>query len=341
MIDIQNDEDLNYLRDRLQEPSNQNAAELLKEASIDAEFDDIISEAFADQENRAFPIYSPEMAVMSALYMQGQDVDPLVKEACAEALQEWGIDNVSTSQLSKEASHNSIPDEYFLLPESKKLPVVDEASLSKSASVLVGSLSTLDIAERVEASTNLYKMATEQYGVSRDSINVDIIRYAQEAPCDLNKLAMSVSERFAETHQDNYKGMISKIASLKSEIGGSVSFDKSINAGIAYDLFMLDKEAGVESVFDAVYDTFNSPYVEQINEDLTKSASENSIVIGRHSVLESTLYKVAEEDIDSAFPGLSQSLFEDGVMSVEKVENFTKEMPASAIDALGGYLASA
>ncbi len=340
MIDIQNDESLEILKERLQDKANAEAVSLLKTASVDVEFDDIIDNAFADTENRKFPIYSPEMTVMSALYMQGQDVDPLVKEACDNALKEWGIENISVEMLSKEAEDNSIPDDLFLLPSQKKLPVIDEDTLSKSASALVGNLDNLNISEKIEASMNLYKIATEQYGVDRNDINSDVLRYAQEAPCDLNKLAMSVTERYAETHEPEYKEMIQKIASLKQEIDGTISFDKSVNAGIAYDLIMLDKKAGVLDIFDPALDVYNAPYIEpEVSETLEKSASENSIVIGRHTILENELYKIAEEDIDSAFPGLSSELFEDGVMSVEKVENFVNEMPVSAVEDLGSFLA--
>jgi hypothetical protein len=185
----------------------------------------------------------------------------------------------------------------------------------------------------------LYKIAIEQYGISRNDINDTVLRYAQETPCDLNKLAMSVTERWAETHEPGYKEVIQKIASLKDSISGSISFDKSVNAGIAYDIIMLDKKAGVLDIFDAVLDVHNSPYVEQENSlELEKSASENSVTIGRHTVSETELYKIAEDEFENAFPGLSSKLFEDGVMSIEKVENFAEEMPSSAVDALGSYL---
>ena len=338
MTDIQNDESLSVLKDRLQEDANKSALSLLKTASIDTDFGDIVDSAFADQENRMFPIFSPEMAAMSAMYMQGQDVDPLVKEACDEALVEWGVTDISTGVLEKQASDSSIPDELFLLPESKKLPVVDEASLYKSASALSSNLNNLTVSEKVEASTRLYKIATIEYGVSPHDMSEDIVRYALEAPCDLNKLAMAVTERYAETHEDEYKSFIVKIASLKEELDGSISFDKSVNAGIAFDLFALDKTANIDGVFDAVYDVFNTPFMENSEGELEKSASQNSIVVGNYSIVESELYKIAEEDVESAFPGMASSLFENGVMSIEKIETATEELSSSAMNALGGFL---
>jgi hypothetical protein len=338
MVDIQNDEGLEILKERLTEGTNRAAVELLKTASVDVDFEDIIDEAFADSENRKFPIYSPEMATMSALYMQGQDVDPLVKEACENALKEWGITEISAELLTKEAS-NEIPDNMFILPSKRKLPAVDEESLYKSAATFVGHFKQLDVTDKVEGARQLYKIATEQYGISPSDLDEKIIIYAQEAPCDLNKLAMAVTERYAETHDDAYKSMIQKIASFKQELGGSISFDKSVNAGIAYDLVMLDKEAGVLDIFDAVYDVHNSPFVKnEETGELEKSATVNSIVVGRYSVPENELYKIAQDEFENAFPGLSSDLFEDGVMSVEKIENFVEEVPATAADELGRYL---
>lgn len=341
MTDIQNDEGLCLLKERLEDAANSGAISLLKTASVDVDFEDIVDSAFADTENRLFPIYSPEMTVMSAMYMQTQDVDPLVKEACAQALKEWGIDSISVEPLVKEAADNMIPEELYLLRAAKKLPVIDEASLEKSASVLNGNMQNLSIAERVEASVNLYKIATEQYGVKPEDLSEYVIRYAQEASCDLNKLAMSITERYAETHNADYKSMIQKIASLKEELGSSVSYDKSLNAGITYDLFALDKEAGVTDIFDAVLDVHNTPFIYDEDGTLSKSASENTVIVGRYSISETELYKIAEDSFENAFPGISRSLFEDGVMSVEKVESFVKEIPSSAVDALGKYMAGA
>ncbi len=338
MIDIQNDEGLETLKNRLEDRSNLSAVELLKTASVDVDFNDIINEAFADTENRKFPIYSPEMAVMSAMYMQTQDVEPLVKQACLNSLKEWGIDDISTDMLLKEAAVE-IPDEMFLIPSKRKLPAIDEETLQKSASTLIGHFASLSISDKVEASGQLYKIATTEYGIAPEDLDEKIVRYAQEAPCDLNKLAMSVTERYAETHDAKYKDMIQKIASLKEELGGSVSYDKSDNAGIAYDLIMLDKEAGVLDLFDAVYDVHNSPFsINPETGELEKSASESSIVVGRYTIPENELYKVAEEDFENEFPGLSSKLFEGGTMSVEMVDNFVEEMPYDAIEALGSYL---
>lgn len=339
MVDIQNDEGLLVLKEKLEANNTPEVISLLKTASVDIEFDDIIDEAFADKENRMFPIFSPEMAAMSALYMQGEDVDELTKEACEKALKDWGIDFISLDSLEKQASEE-IPEDMFLLPSKKKLPVFNDETLYKSASTLVSNFNSLSIADKVEASSNLYKIATEEYGMAPEDLDEKIIRYAQEAPCNLNKLADSVTERYAETHLDGYKDMIQKIASYKKEIGGSVSFDKSINAGIAYDLIMLDKEAGVVDIFDAVYDVHNSPFI--VNEDtgeLEKSASENTITIGDYTVTESQLYKVAEEDFNQAFPGSSELIFDGDSISEEKLENFMESAPKSAVNTIGEFIA--
>jgi len=340
VIDIQNDENLEILADRLSDPENSMAVELLKTASISDSFEDLIDEAFADRENRKFPIYSPDMAVMSALYIQAQDdVPELVKEACQKALDDWGIEGISVD-IKKEASSPDIEIEY-LLPSREKLPVVDKETLEKSASALNGVIGSLPIVERIEAANKLYKIATETYGYKKDDLSEEVLRYSMSVPCDLNKLASSVSDRYAETHNDEYRNFIKKIAMLKDEIGGSVSYDKELNNGIGYELFSLDKEAGVENIFDAIYDTFNSPYLE--NEELGKTAAPvtPTINIGGYDISEDKILSMSAPEIDSIAPGLSSEIFEDGEPSLDKLASVAEDLSYEARINLGRILSEA
>lgn len=339
MIDIQKDDTLSVLGARLRDPENKVAADLLKEASIDNDMSDLVDEAFADRENRMFPIFSPEHAVMSALYMQTQEVDPLVKEACDNALKDWGIEGISTD-MKIEKENVGIPEDRFLIPSRMKLPVVDEETLEKSASALKGVFGQLKLPEKLKAAGKLYKFATEEYGVDPSSLDEDVLKYALKVPCDLNKLASAVSDRYAETHFEKYKDMITKIAALKEEIGGSISFDSSTNNGIGLELYRMDQEAGVDTVFDAIYDTFNSPYVEDAN--LGKIAAEpiESIEIGGYTVTEDDLLKISSADIESVAPGLSEEIFDGDEISMEKLSKKVGFMSYSASMNLGRILSS-
>jgi hypothetical protein len=337
MIDIQNDDKLSVLGSRLRDPENSVAADLLKEANIDEDFSNMVDEAFADKENRMFPIFTPEYATMSALYMQTQDVDPLVKEACDKALKDWGIEGIST-EMKIDSNHVGIPDDRFLIPSRMKLPVVDKDSLEKSASALNGVFGQLELPEKLKAAGKLYKFATEEYGMSPNELSEDVLRYALRVPCDLNKLASSVSERYAETHMDEYKEMITKIANLKSEIDGSVSFDSSTNSGIGLELYRLDQKAGVTEVFDAIYDTFNHPYVEDSSLEKEASSVIDTLSIGGFDIEESQLEKLSSHDLDAIAPGFAEEVFDGDTISIEKLNEKIGHMSYSASNALGRML---
>ena len=337
MIDIQNDENMAALANRLKDPNNKYAASLLKQASIDVDFSDLVDSSFADQENRVFPIFSPEFATISALHMQTQEVSPLIKEACKQALSDWDIEGVSPDMVISSEEVGISPDR-FLIPSRMKLPIVDSESLEKSASALTGAMNDLNIAERMKASEKLYKIATTEYGVDPSALSNDVIRYSQNAPCDLNKLASSISERYAETHNPSYQGFIEKLGELKDTIGGSVSFDRMTNGGIAVELWGLDKEAGVTDTFDAVYDTFNSPEIEIGEGEIEKVASSKTIDIGGHTVCEDNLMKLSAYDIDAVFSGLSQSIFEGNNISIDKLLSVSEDMTTAGASTLGRFL---
>lgn len=338
MIDIQNDDELVVLKSKLADPANVHAIELLKQASIDADFDDIVDSAFADAENRKFPIFSPEMATISALYMQDQDVDPLVKEACDNSLREWDIQGISTTMLNKEASVKELPIEMFLLPSKKKLPVVDKETLEKSASALSGYFGQLSVSDKVEACSNLYKRATTEFGIKPEDLGEDVIRYAQEAACDLHKLAMSVNERSAETGYKEYAPMIRKIASLKEELGGSISFDKNLNSGIALELFTLDKQANALDLFDAVYDVFNTPFLKE--DPLEKVATIETFEFGGQEIGLNKLADFSLDEVKDIMGDSASEIFDGENITQEKLDTFQSKYPSSATRDLANFISS-
>jgi len=340
MIDIQNDSDFMFFSRIAPDAIGEGAAELLKEAATESEFDDLVKEAFADPENRQFPIYSPEMAVMSAIYMQHQNVDPLVKEACERALQQWGFGDIACDRIEKTASYEELPAEVFLLQQDRKFPVVDEATLEKSASAIKSNLHRLDLPEKVEACTNLYKRAVYEYGVDPVDLGAEVNQYAQEAPCSITKLAMAVNERKAETGDADYDIFLQKLAMFAQDNQTNYIFDKSLNSGIAVELYGLDKVAGVTDKFDAIKDVFNSPFY--INEDgeMEKTATLASVVIGDYLIPEDALEKVASSEVAEAFPGLEDVIFEDGAINPDALVDTVGELLPESKNAIGEFLST-
>lgn len=334
-FDIQNDDELLVLAEKLQ--SRPDIAALLKEASVDAEYSDLVDSAFADQKNRMYPIYSPEQALISAAYLDGED-NELAKEACENALISWNHDTIKISSLTKVAStQDTIPDEMFLLSKQRKLPVVDAETLEKSAQYLGSNWSKLDEAQKLEASHNLYKVATEQYEMNPESLSFEVLSYAQKVPCDLHKLAMQVSERYAESQHEGYRPFMDKIASLKDSINGSISFDESLNTGIAYELLSLDKEASMAHLFNAIPDTFNSMYIEG---ELAKTAS-SAIVIGGIEVSQSQIDAVDSASV-KLFLGedLHKEASVDDEISGNSLIDFANDAMPDLAEEIGLYVSS-
>ena len=333
-FDIQNDEGMLVLAEKLQ--ARPDIAVLLKEASVDAEFDDLIDGSFADTTERMFPIFSPDQALVSAAYLDGTD-NELAKKACQEALDAWGYDNIVISSLEKVAEDSAgLPSDVFMLKTERKFPVVNEDTLEKSAHYIKASWNHLNEAQRLESSVNLYKAASE-FGIGEGGLSPEILAYAQKLPCDLHKLAMSISDRYAESHDENYRPMMEKIASLKADIGGHISFDEALNTGIAYDLVGLDKVAEIDGQFNAILDVFNTSVIQ---EELAKVANEE-IVIGGYSVPAEALGRI---DYQSASRALGDSLCKeasvDGNVSADKLIDIANNGMPELAEEIGHYLHS-
>ena len=327
MIDIQNDSNFAFLNMAYGGEMPIELEKVAMEASQGYDLDRYVDGAFADQVNRKFPIFTPEMAVLSAAYMQHQDIDPLVKEACERALQDWGIEGISLDKQEREEQYLELPKEAFLLKEAQKFPVIDRDTLEKSAYAVKSSLGQMDIPQRVEACTNLYKKAVYEYDVDPTELGEDIVSYAQEAPCSLVKLAMSINERYAETGEQGYQDYLEKLSAYATQHKDeSYIFDKSLMSGMAVELYYLDKEAGIQGEFDAIRDVFNSPFYVNENGELEKAATVSSVVIGDYYIPEQALEKVAREEFAEAFPGLDEEVYVGDDLDPDKLVQVVDEV---------------
>jgi len=339
--DIQTDESLAELAAFIPESNlPKEAISLIKQANLDCEYGDLIKEAFADEENRMFPIYSPEETVLSAIYINNQtkEVPNIVKEACQNSLNEWGIEYIKIeAPLKKTASADVNMEEVMLLPSLGKLPAVDTNMLMKSAAVLSSHFNTLSVAQKVEGSVQLKKFAAK-YGVSMTEFDSKFNIYGLDANCDLGKLASDVSARIAlsktREDKDEYQALLGKMAEYKNVCGGMISSDKEINTSIAYELLELDKTAELNSHFDAIRDTFNSVSYET-NGGLQKIASEDirepeDIKIGGYNISLVKIASIPEDIASNILSSFPERIVEDGGINIERLESSIVELPFSA-----------
>lgn len=337
-LDVQNDENLDYIQAiLLRRPVSDEHIDLMKQANLEEEYSDLIDEAFADRENRMFPINTKENTLISAMYIsdQSSDVPDIVKQACAEALEEWGVELKIEETLEKEASSAKVTD--FLLPSIKKLPVVDKDTLLKSAGILSSQFGTLGMIEKVEGASQMVKYAMA-YGVSPADIDDKFDTYGFNRSCNLSKLSMAVSDRLGilgDELREEYGAFLRKLAQEKElNNGDTIIFDKSKNMGIVYELIELDKRASLFGTFDPIVDVFNG----EVLTDFKKEASDNSsefideeVEIGGYMIPLSKIASVSEEHMalyigDAA----SDSVSSGGALDLDKLAVFIEDLTLSA-----------
>jgi len=341
-IDVQHDEGLVQLADLLPRANlSKTAQEILRETNLDEDYTVLIKEAFADQDNRLFPIHTPSQTILSATYINDQSnvIPEIVKTACQNALNEWGIDAVRIeASLDKTAQNNMPPmDEVMLLPSLGKLPVLDEAMLLKLAATLSSHWNQLTIPQKVEGSVQLGKFA-RIHDVALNNFDSKFNRYGLDANCDLGKLSQEVLIRVSSTEEndskDKYQAFLRKLAIYKNEHGAMVCTDKDINTSIAYELLELDKQAGLYGPFDAIYDTYNVvSYKEQGGLLKTAQELENTIdelQVGGYNIPLVKIASIFEDDAKHIFAELGNDIVQYGGVNIENLENRLAQIPLSA-----------
>ena len=341
-VDIGTDEELGLLKEALYDPDIKPFISKLKDTSFaDDKLEELIKEAFIDGDNRMFPKHTPEHALVSAIYAHYQpDVPELIKTAAVEAAKEWGIEpTFAIPKLVKTASEEDFQD--FLLPSRGKLPVVDRDSLLKSAGVLEQSFKKLSTGERVEGATRLAKYAAE-YSIPMNTFSDEIVSYSMEAPSNLKKLSRAVTDRRIALGKDGaylYSDFLSKVARFHAENGGDLSFDKDKNGELAVELLSLDKQAGISDDFNAVLDTFNSPFEEDYIEK-EASVPEQTVSIGEYEFPLSKLASVPEDVLQVVLPSEADLISSDGSLDIDKLEAFADELTTEGLAKLGEILES-
>jgi len=345
--DIQNDEQMLVFQELVQGASGE-VVGLLKSASLSEDYDDLIKEAFADPENRAFPISSLPDTIISAIYLNSQDeVDPLVKEACNQALEEWGVPEETlrvTERLEKTASDENVT---YLLPNRKKLPVVDEETLFKSAGILQEHFSSLEELEKAESVQELEKLSMAFTGNSCiQQLSDEMAAYTLENACELTKLAFTVQERMSVANEEDlpsYQLFLEKVATMRLQEGGPVSINKTQNVGMLNELLELDKQAGLRDDFNAILDVFNRRDKPMEGVGLHKLAEQRreGMNIGGFNIELQKLAQIDENTAANILPSELHYTIVDGAIDLDKLAEAVDMLPESAALVIGQTLSEA
>ena len=316
MKDILRDEDLSLFAEAF-EVFPIKRTELVKQAHIEADdWNNAPSDMFADEENRMFPIATPADAFVSAVYLykQAEDVDDAVRERVIEALKGFGLEDVARELHPPQEMPKVASDDLFLLCSKRKYPVVDEATLHKSAQAVARDFAKMRLDEKMEVAENLVKVASEYNQEVPDIIK----RYARQANCDLDKLAHYLQARYISTGHEGYKEVMEAVRELYKEAGQIVA-DEEVNNAIVKAVWDVDKEAQPDTDADAVlavYNTFDTSEIEKVAE-----AEEIEIAgsVFDKSELEYELEKRAEEIFGEDFVKVAAELQKEYLELVQEL----------------------
>jgi len=243
LIDIYLDENMEVFKEKLK--STPDVIPMIEKiASVELEDRDDVSEnAFAWPEEKMYPIYTPELALISSVYVSGEDAPEFVKQACENACIAFGMD-ISIDGLQKTASIEAeqLTMDDFLIPDSQKLPVVDRDTAIKSRIVLEKVASDLSVDNLIYANRTLVKKASE-YGIEVSDKERALGLYGHIKKNDAIAVAY---DRFMHTGDKCYTKLASDIPE-----GGAFSLEKiaSFVRGIAE----ADERNGVsESIKDTI-----------------------------------------------------------------------------------------
>ena len=328
MIDVIRDNELKLFAEAF-EVFPVKDTDLVKKAHVEAsDWENAPSDMFADEENRMFPIATPADAFMSAVYLykQAEEADQKVVERVVDALRGFGLDEVAAELEPADEMPKVASDDVFLLRSKRKYPVVDEATLEKSAQAIARDFAKMRLDEKMEVAENLVKVAAEY----NQDVPELIKRYARQANCDLDKLAQHLQARYVSTGHDGYKEVMNAVRELYKQAGQIVS-DEEINNAIVKAVYDVDKEANPDADADAVLAVYNTFDTGEMEKEAQSEEIEIAGVVFDKNDLEQELEKRAEEIFGEDFVKAAEE------MNVEKID-LVKELPVESQEAFVRYI---
>ena len=344
LIDINNDEGMTFFAHAF-EVAPVKPVELLKQANVNDVDESAPLDVFADPVNKKFPVHTPDHAAVSAIYLykQASQADDDTLQRTADALHEFGLDELIPLLDGEIEMVKTAAEHDFLLPSKMKFPVVDEASLEKTASTVKQYLNVMPVEDRVEVATNLVKVASE-LGKDKDELPVWALVYGQEMASDLRKVASELAMRYAATEHPGYQE-IGRELQKRASIVGPVVQNQALNRGIALQIHMLDKEAGLSDkdfndAFVTVFNTTPSPKEEMPTPDLSKLAGFDIVNIGGYDfdTKEIVEFLGTSQSMDMLGEDLYKQASADQELTGENVLAEIFELPEEAQEAVGMIL---
>ena len=320
LIDFISDTDLSVLKSKLQTiPAA--SFRLEKVASLEVPDKNSLSDhAFAWPEERMFPIYTPDLAMLSSVYLeQNNSVPDFVKTACEEACALFGQE-VSIGSLEKVAKEKeTLSANDFVFPKIEKLPLVDKDSIRMSTGIFLKTASVLTAEDLIVGARQIIKHAS----VNGEPITADIERYALHGTIGVPEADELLKERYLETQDEGY------IKIAKELDGYRVRSLKKV-AALVFDISKLDIENGIEKTAANVID------------DLVDHGSSSEVFsLGNMEIEAEKIASIDSESWRELYPdSVVEELFRDGGIDMSMLSDLSEGVAPEEKEAIASFIES-
>ena len=320
LIDFISDTDLSVLKSKLQTVPTA-SSRLEKVASLEVPEKNSLSEhAFAWPEERLFPIYTPDLAMLSSVYLEQNDSVPeFVKTACEEACALFGQE-VHIGSLEKVAkAKETLSANDFVFPKREKLPLVDTDSIRMSTGIFLKTASTLTAEDLIVGARQIIKHAS----VNGEPIIKDLERYALHGTIGVPEADELLKERYLETQDEGYV----KIA--KELDGDRVRSLKKV-AALIFDISKLDLENGIEKTAANV-----------INDLVDDGASSEVFSLGNMEIEADKIASIDSAEWRELYPdSIVEELFNDGGIDMAMLSDLSENVSPEEKEAIASFIES-
>jgi hypothetical protein len=268
--------------------------------------------AFADPENRLFPVHTPEQAILSSAYAQKQaNISPSVRDRISGALEVHGC-KVAVSLPEEDATEKVASEEVYLLGRRKQFPIRGPEDVPQAASFFCKHAYKLNPEEASEAAALLVK--TAGFGSSVPDLPIKVLQYAGLAKSDLGKAAEWIEARYEITEDKSYLKLASLLQKNATEREDLVKVASAL--GDLDELHKLNRHYGLR---------LPSPQETVFN---TKEAMGPALDFGSKQVDLASLMKHAPESFsDILGDDLLGEISSEGQLDPEKLSTILPTLP--------------
>jgi len=246
MFDVYNDNGNEVIKSFLLQ-NKQYITELEKTASEGEVIlkNELTKEAFADQDNKMFPIYDKASTNLSSLYIMAQadEVPAHVKLAAQEACNAFDIDYdlVSFEKIASAKTTKELVADDFIFDKVQKLPVVDKETLDMSCRAFEKIAYELPFEDLVYGATRFLEKAA-----SLDiELNDTYKKWALQGLINDNKFVKIATERLQETLNMDYKEVVESAQDSFTKVA-------SYGANAIVRMFEIDSSIGLNKVAETL-----------------------------------------------------------------------------------------